>query len=235
MGNVAGSGGYYVSCGAHEIFADEATITASIGVVGGKFVTTPMWNNIGVTWKEYKRGAASGMMSSSKPFTTDERRRIVGWMTEVYDVFKEHVREGRAGKLTKPLEEMAGGRVFTGKQALALGLVDRLGGLSDAIALAAERAELGADYPVRVVPEPKSLLEVLLEDLSGGGSDDQRLSLRADRPLFAAGSPVLDAVLPLLRSLDPLRANALLSSLRKLELLHREGVVTVMPETLVIE
>lgn len=235
MGNVAGSGGYYVSCGAHEIFADEATITASIGVVGGKFVTTPMWNDLGVTWKEYKRGAASGMMSSAKPFTTDERRRIVGWMTEIYDVFKEHVREGRAGKLTKPLEEMCGGRVFTGKQALALGLVDRLGGLDDAIAFAAERAELGGDYPVRVVPEPKNLLEVLLEDLSGGGSDDQHLSLRADRSLFAAGSPLLDAVLPMLRSLDPLRANALLSSLRKLELLHREGVVTVMPETLVIE
>ena len=233
MGNVAGSGGYYVACGAHSIFADEATITGSIGVVGGKFVTTPMWNNLGVTWKEYKRGAGSGMLSSAKPFTDDERRRITSWMTEIYDVFKAHVRAGRAGKLTKPLEEMSGGRVFTGKQALALGLVDQLGSLDDAVEYAAAQAKL-EQYEVRVVPKARNFLEVLLEDLTGGGSNDQRLSLNLDRSLFSAGSPLLDTVLPMLQRLDPQRASALLTSLQKLELLHREGVVTVMPETLVI-
>ena len=155
-------------------------------------------------------------------------------MTEIYDVFKAHVRAGRAGKLTKPLEEMSGGRVYTGKQALALGLVDHLGGLDDAVEYAAAQAKL-EEYEVRVVPKAKSFLEVLLEDLVGDGGNDQRLSLDLDRSLFSAGSPLLDAVLPMLQRLDPQRASALLTSLQKLELLHREGVVTVMPETLVIQ
>ena len=68
MGDVAGSGGYYVSCGADAIFADEATITASIGVVGGKLVTTDLWDKLGVNWVGYKRGANADLLSSAQPF-----------------------------------------------------------------------------------------------------------------------------------------------------------------------
>ena len=69
MGDVAGSGGYYVACASDLIFADEATITASIGVVGGKLATTDMWNKVGVTFKSYKRGENAGMLASGEPFT----------------------------------------------------------------------------------------------------------------------------------------------------------------------
>jgi len=71
MGDVAGSGGYYVACGSETIFADEMTITGSIGVISGKFVTTPAWKRIGITFKEYQRGTNAGMLSSSKPFSKE--------------------------------------------------------------------------------------------------------------------------------------------------------------------
>ena len=82
MGNVAGSGGYYVACGADTIFADASTITGSIGVVGGKFATTPMWNNIGITWKEYNRGANADLLSSARTFTPEQRKKLQGGWTK---------------------------------------------------------------------------------------------------------------------------------------------------------
>src|SRR4029079_11835087 len=88
MGNVAGSGGYYVSCGADTIFADDGTITGSIGVVGVKLATTEMWNKIGIAWKEYNRGARAALLSSSSTFTPEQRKVVQNWMDEVYGVFK---------------------------------------------------------------------------------------------------------------------------------------------------
>ena len=83
-------------------------------------------------------------------------------LDEVYADFKKHVTDIRGNRLKKPIEDLAGGRVYTGKQALELGLVDRLGTLSDAVAFAADQAKLKT-YDVRVVPEPKSFLERLME------------------------------------------------------------------------
>src|SRR5205823_2540413 len=79
MGDVAGSGGYYVACGSDLIFADAATITGSIGVVSGKLVTTPMWNKIGITFKPYKRGANADILNTDRTFTPSERERMQGW------------------------------------------------------------------------------------------------------------------------------------------------------------
>ncbi|HUU84114.1 MAG TPA: signal peptide peptidase SppA [Phycisphaerae bacterium] len=233
MGNVAGSGGYYVSCGADTIFADEATITASIGVVGGKLVTTGMWDWMGVNWKEYQRGKVAAMMSSSHEFSDDERARILGWMTDVYEVFKQHVTDGRGEKLTKPLEEMAGGRVFTGKQALELGLVDKLGGLDDAVKYAALQANI-SDYKVRVIPKPKNIFEMLMEAYGGGDEEDEWVTSRVQTPLFSIDSPLMSEVLPMLQRLDPVRVQAVLRTLKRIELIHQEGVITMMPEEIII-
>src|SRR5262249_34656873 len=109
MGNVAGSGGYYVAGGSDVIFADESTITGSIGVVGGKLVTTPMWKKIGVTFKEYKRGENAGLLSTSQVFSPGERERVQAWMDEIYAVFKGHVTAIRSDRLKKPIDELAGG------------------------------------------------------------------------------------------------------------------------------
>src|SRR5262249_8704078 len=138
MGDVAGSGGYYVACASDLIFADETTVTASIGVVGGKLATSAMWKKGGVTFKSYKRGEYASLLAANEVFTPSERQRIQNWMNDVYEVFKGHVRAIRSERLKKPLDELAGGRVFTGRQALDLGLVDRIGGLQDAIAYVAE-------------------------------------------------------------------------------------------------
>jgi protease IV len=228
MGDVAGSGGYYVACASDVIFADQSTITASIGVVGGKLATSDMWKKIGVTYKAYKRGENAGLLSSSDPFTRGERERLQGWMDDVYGVFKEHVRAIRGGRLKKPLDELAGGRVFTGKQALDLGLVDKIGGLGDAIAHVAGQAKL-TDYDVRVVPAPKNFLEQIIEEASGTTDDAPGLDARA-RPMAAGPESLVDLALPLLRHLDPPRVAAIKDALRHLQLLQREGVLLMMPE-----
>jgi len=131
MGDVAGSGGYYVACASDVIFADPSTITGSIGVVSGKFATTQMWNKIGITWSPIARGKNSGMLSSANVFSPSEKAAMEGYMNEVYEVFKGHVLAIRKDRLTKDIDELAGGRVFTGRQALEFGLVDRMGGLDD--------------------------------------------------------------------------------------------------------
>ena len=221
MGDVAGSGGYYVACGADTIFADATTLTGSIGVVAGKLATTEMWKKVGVTFKDYKRGQNAGILSSDEVFSETERARMRAFMDDVYAVFKNHVVAIRGNRLKKPIEDLAGGRVYTGKQALDLGLVDRLGTMSDAIAYVADRAKL-KDYDVRVVPEPKNFIEQLMEEISGNKDDTGHIRL-------AEGS-LLELAAPYLRNLDPQRMSAVASVLRRLEILRREGVVLTMPE-----
>jgi protease-4 len=226
MGNVAGSGGYYVACGADTIFADASTITGSIGVLGGKFATTPMWNSIGITWKEYNRGANADLLGSAHTFTPEQKKKLQGWMDEIYGVFKGHVVAIRGDRLKKPIDELAGGRVYTGRQALDLGLVDKLGTLDDAIKFAAEKAKIDK-YEVRVVPEPKSLMDLLMRGMNGGDGDDAEATTAA---IAAPRASLLNAALPYLRGLDPARMQLIERSMRQLETLNHEGAVLMMPE-----
>jgi len=232
MGNVAGSGGYYVACGARHIFADANTITASIGVVGGKLITTGLWDWAGVNWVAHQRGKNAGILNTSRPFNDDERKRIIDWMDEVYGVFKSHVVAGRGKKLAKPIDEIAGGRVFTGEQAHKLGLVDRIGGLEDAIRYAADQANL-TEYEVRVIPKPKTIFDMLSEAF-GGQTDDEQVSTSLTGSLLKPDSALMQQILPVLQQLDPQRVKAVWRTLMRLDLIHREGVITMMPEELVI-
>jgi protease-4 len=221
MGNVAGSGGYYVTCGADTIFADETTITGSIGVVSGKLATTEMWKKVGITWKAYQRGENAAILSSAATFTEKERAKMQAWMDDIYKVFKGHVTAIRGNKLKKPIDEIAGGRVYTGRQALDLGLVDKIGTLQDAIAYAAKEARL-SDYDVRVVPEPKNFIEALLEGLSGKHEDDNKL--------VQMSSPTLwDLAVPHLVGLDPHRVRAIKEAFAQMQILQSEGVVLMTP------
>lgn len=228
MGNVAGSGGYYVACASDVIFADENTITGSIGVVGGKLATNAMWKKIGVTFKSYNRGQNAGLLGSGDVFTKDERAKMQAWMDDIYGVFKGHVVKVRGDRLKKPIDELAGGRVYTGRQALELGLVDRLGTLQDALDHIAKEAKL-TDYEVRAVPEPKNFLDELLKELSGEEDESSRFGLLTrvggDRQLS-----LVELALPHLRGLDPARVKAITSALRNLQLLQRDGAVLLMPE-----
>ena len=232
MGNVAGSGGYYISCGADTIFADTVTVTASIGVVGGKLVTADMWDNLGVNWVGYKRGANADIFNSERPFDDPQRKLLGRYMQDVYDVFKAHVAKGRGDKLAKDIDEIAGGRVFTGKQALELGLVDRIGGLHDAVEYAASKVSL-ADYEVRVIPEPQDFVTMLMGQYSGEGESPTDISIGGATGLLA-GHPSLASLFDLLRKTEPQRAGALYQALQRVELIRDEGVIMMMPFDMIV-
>ena len=233
MGNVAASGGYYVSTLADTIYAEPGTITGSIGVVGGKLVTKGLWDWVGVTTHEYKRGRFADVMNTNRPFNEDERKLIEGMMNRVYAEFKGRVLEGRGGRIKGDLEPLAGGRVYTGKQALDIGLVDELGGFADAIKAAAKKAKLGTDYELRVFPRPKSLIE-LLADAFGSKKEDNEFSaasaLTAGRlATLVANSPELGFALRAMASIDPAKAKAVARFLSQVESLSQEGVILVAP------
>ena len=229
MGNVAGSGGYYVTCASDAIFAQSGTITASIGVLGGKLVTTGMWDKLGVNWHPVQRGEMASIMSTSTSFSDAERTKIRHYMETVYDIFKGHVVAARKDRLAKPIDEIAGGRVFTGRQALKLGLIDKIGGLEDAIKFAAERAGL-SDYDIRVIPEPPNIF-----DLFGGRKgDDEYAGVSVVDRVSLTDLPLIRQMLPVVGKLDPLRAAAILRALQRIELIHNEGVVMMMADELVI-
>ncbi|MCU0795604.1 MAG: signal peptide peptidase SppA [Akkermansiaceae bacterium] len=172
MGGVAASGGYYVSAAADRIFAEEGTVTGSIGVVGMKLVTAGAMEKLGITTHRIERGEHADAMSMTKPFTPEESELVRKSMLAVYGTFKKRIIDGRGDRLKGELEGMAGGRVYTGVKALELGLVDELGGLAEAIAWAGERAGL-AEPISRLRPEPKSMLEGLFA--TPEKSDDDEL------------------------------------------------------------
>jgi protease-4 len=232
MGDVAGSGGYYVSCAADAIFADEATITASIGVVGGKLVTKGLWDKLGINWVGYKRGANADIFSGNRPFDDAQRQLLEDYMGQVYETFKGHVATGRGDRLHKPLEEIAGGRVYTGKQALDLGLVDHIGGLAQAIEHAAAEASL-EDYAVRIVPEPTDFFTQLIEEFSGKGAKPSDITM-PEATSVLAGGPTLAPLLELLRETEPQQARALCRALQRIELIRQEGVILMMPFDMIL-
>jgi len=230
MGEMAGSGGYYVACGADTIFANASTITASIGVVGGKFATTDMWNRLGVAWKSYRRGASAGILATDDVFTPDEKAKLQAWMNEIYEVFKGHVAAARGNRLKKNLEELAGGRVYTGRQAVELGLVDQIGGLREAIRHVASQAKL-KDFEVRVLPRPKSFMEALVEELGGKEREESGVSLSTLVARRYRG--MWDAAWPHLQPLEPQRLAAIKTALLRLSLLQEQRAVLMMAETVV--
>ena len=175
MGGVAASGGYYVSSAAERIFAEAGTITGSIGVVGMKLNLAGAMEKLGITSHSTSRGANAGMMSMTRGFTQTEADAVRKSMEDVYRTFKQRVTDGRGEALKGDLETMAGGRVFSGRQALDLGLVDEIGGLTEAVAHTAKSA--GLENPeVRLLPEPKSGFEGLFAKPE---KDDELIRARA--------------------------------------------------------
>ncbi len=185
MSDVAASGGYYISMGASKVYAEPGTLTGSIGVVGGKIATGGAWNKIGVKTEVISRGAHSGILSSTEPFSKSERETMKGLMQDVYDIFLDRVianRQKAGQKMTRlQLEKLAGGRIYTGRQAKANGLVDELGTLDDAVAAAWKMAGMPADKEPEYLQLPKSrgMLETLLErsaDARLAGTEAQALA-----------------------------------------------------------
>lgn len=229
MGSVAGSGGYYVSAPGDVILADAATLTGSIGVLGGKIVWNElMADHLGITTTEVTRGQHADLFSAQRPWNEHEREVMREYIDRTYEQFKDRVRTARGNRLKKDLDEIAGGRVYTGAQALELGLVDRLGSLADALEIARERAGLPEDCDVYVLPRPSEFAELMavLEQLTGGEKDDEfEVALRT-RLVNRLG---LGGVLPMLQRLAPAELAEVGRALNNLMMLQRERVGMFMP------
>lgn len=166
MGDYAASGGYYISCMADSIFAQPNTLTGSIGV----FAVLPnlqnfFKNKLGITFDGVKTGQYADLGNTTRPLTETEKRFVQNAIDSIYSTFKSRVVAGR--KLSQAVvDSIAQGRVWSGVQAKELGLVDRLGGLNDAIASAAKLAKISS-YRLREYPEVKDPLERLMSSLGG--------------------------------------------------------------------
>ena len=169
MGDLAASGGYYISCAADRIYAQPNTITGSIGVFGIIPNMQGFFNDkLGITFDGVQTNPYAGMMTTSRALTPAELSIIQGYVDRFYDTFVQRVAEGR--KLTAAQVDSIGqGRVWTGTRAKELGLVDEIGGLEAAIAGAAELAELGeGEYRTRDYPEQEDFMKQLMKSLNGG-------------------------------------------------------------------
>ena len=162
MGNLAGSGGYFVAMSADKIVAQPGTITASIGVVGGKLLTTEMWKKLGLSWDEVHTSDGSTMFTGTSDYTPKQWDKFQEWLDRVYADFTSKVAEGRNLPKEKVLA-IAKGRIWSGEDGKELGLVDELGGIDVALKLAKEAAKIPAGDEVEVVvfPRKRSLLEAL--------------------------------------------------------------------------
>jgi protease-4 len=200
MGDVAASGGYYVTMNAKKVFAEPGTVTGSIGVFGMKIVTGGMFEKkLGLKTEVVSRGKNSGAGSSLSVWSESERKALTETVEDVYDQFLSKALIGRQAngqKMTREqLEALAGGRVWTGRQAKANGLVDELGTLDDAIAYAKKEAGIDPkqDMELLMLPKPTSFLDSLME-----GGLPFGLSLTAELKAIPGGERVLKGLAPVL-------------------------------------
>ncbi|MEO8087656.1 MAG: signal peptide peptidase SppA [Bacteroidota bacterium] len=165
MGDVAASGGYYISCAADTIVCEPNTITGSIGVFGLLFNAQKLLNNkLGLTFDTVKTGRFAGIGSPTHPLTSEERDVVQEEVERIYDTFISHVAEGR--NMSKAdVDSIGQGRVWSGIDAKRLGLVDVLGGINTAIEIAVKKAHLD-EYRIIALPEEEDMIKKLLEDLT---------------------------------------------------------------------
>jgi protease-4 len=164
MSDLAASGGYYIAAAGDVIVAQPGTLTGSIGVYTGKFVTGGTLAKLGANIEGVSQGAHAEMYSPDRPFTNDERAKVQESMQATYDQFVERVAESRHSTPEK-IDQIAQGRVWTGQQARQIGLVDELGGLTVALKAAKLRAHIPVDEEVQLVmyPAARNFFEVLTE------------------------------------------------------------------------
>ncbi len=165
MSDLAASGGYYISMGADGIVAEPGTITGSIGVVSGKFVIKGLLDFVDFNMEIMKRGKNSDLFDAYTPFTPEQEQLIQSQMQSFYKTFVQKAAEGRK-KSYEDIDKVGQGRIWSGEDALKLGLVDKLGGIEEAIALAKQKAGIPAKEPVRIImyPKPKTILQAFLEE-----------------------------------------------------------------------
>ncbi|MBA2306194.1 MAG: signal peptide peptidase SppA [Acidobacteria bacterium] len=206
MSDVAASGGYYIAMPAHQIVAEPATLTGSIGVVMLKFVIDGTLEKLGMNIEPVTSGRYADLYSPVRPFSPEERKKVQEQMQATYDAFVEKAASGRQ-MTPERIDAIAQGRVWTGKQAKDLGLVDELGGLNRALAIARSRAQIAPDAEVELViyPQRKSIYELVqspfgikaggvLQTLLGWKDAQAIQTLTAPLRIFRRGEPL--AIMP---------------------------------------
>jgi len=165
MGNLAGSGGYFVAMAADKIVAQPGTITASIGVLGGKMLTSDFWDKVGLSWDEVHTSANSLFWTGTHDYSSEGWSRFQSWLDRVYEDFTSKVAEGRSLPKEKVLE-IAKGRIWTGEDAKGLGLVDELGGFPEALHLAKQAAKIPdhEEVNLKIYPPKKTPFQMLFEE-----------------------------------------------------------------------
>jgi protease-4 len=194
MSDLAASGGYWIAMAAPYIVAQPGTLTGSIGVITGKFVTGGVYEKLGANIDGVSFGKNANIASPARPFNDSERAKIEAMMQDTYDEFVEKAAQARNMPPEK-LDAIAQGRVWTGRQAKAVGLVDELGGLTQAIAAAKQRAKIAADSDVEIIvyPPRRSVYELLSEGFRSEESLLTVIGLAADerRALGTLAAPLL--------------------------------------------
>jgi protease-4 len=223
VGGMAASGGYYMASAAHDVYVEPSSILGSIGVVGGKLALGGLYDHLRIHVTHRGRGPNATLFSSAEPFTDAQRQQVRRSMQLTYEQFLDRVQIGRGARLPD-IDAVDEGMLFTGERAVQLGMADEVGTLREAIAAAADDAELeDGQYRVMHFPGPMSLGE-FLEGMFGGTSAPAvdanapaRLTVQAART--AMGESVWQRVAP---------------GLRGLLLLRDEHVLTLMPEAIIL-
>lgn len=195
MGDAAASGGYYVAMGAEEIWANPTTLTGSIGVFYAKPAIKGLANKYGVTQEAILRGRLAGVTDLFEPWTDEQRVAAQKWIDDFYDTFITEVAASRKMK-KEDVDAVARGRVWSGRDAKAKGLVDQLGGLMDAVHAAKVKGGIAADdddFQVAIMQSSGSLVGTLL-GLTAPSLLEQPIP---------AQSPVPDALAPIIKQLGP--------------------------------
>ena len=197
MGDVAASGGYYVAAGADEILAEPSTVTGSIGVFVGHFDAGELFGKLGLNLATMRRGESADLFSPARGLTDTERATLQSWVENFYDQFLDRVSEAR-GLSKEQVDAVARGRVWTGAQALDRKLIDRFGGLADALVEARKRAGLSEAAAVEI--DDSEQTDVELADFAGASALSTLpggIGPRAWRALRLLGEPgTVRAALP---------------------------------------
>ncbi len=203
MGNIAGSGGYFVAAPAHSIVAQPGTLTGSIGVVTGKFSLNGLWQDLGINWDGVQAGRRAKLWSPNTPFSREEWDWLQATLDTTYADFTDKVSRGRNLSREEVLA-VAGGRIWSGEDALAAGLVDELGGYRKALNVAKGAAGIPEDAAVRILayPEERDPFSALLEDAMGGEIENS-----AVRAMVRSFARLAQALAPLVGALESLDAD----------------------------
>ncbi|HZP48237.1 MAG TPA: signal peptide peptidase SppA [Vicinamibacterales bacterium] len=195
MSDLAASGGYYIAMPAQVIVAQPSTLTGSIGIFGGKVVTGGVYDKLGAHIDSTSIGAHAEINSPVRPYNPGELQKLNEQLQSFYDQFVEKVADSRHST-PEQIDMLAQGRVWTGRQAKQNHLVDELGGLDRAIAIAKQRAKISADSDVEIVvyPPRKSFYEILSEQFSGGSNDSAAVGAWMNANLSKGELEVLRAV-----------------------------------------